>query len=107
MKKYSNLEELLDKTGNKIEIGSYIVYGHALGRCAALKFGKVIDIEFQTDNFPQYPTHVRISVIGIDDEAHWSKPHLTKRGFLGFPERIIVLPVDKLPEYAKELLKNI
>ncbi len=42
------MKKIYDKSGREINIGDYIVYGLALGRCAALRFGKVLDIKFKT-----------------------------------------------------------
>ena len=35
---------IYDKIGQPINIGDTIAYGHALGRCAALQLGRVLDI---------------------------------------------------------------
>ena len=87
-----------DKTGNQeILVGSYIVYGHAMGRCAGLKFGKVIKVDDKD----------RYHVIGVDDDWIRQRIELTKKGILQFPERIIVLPFEMLPDYAQELLGEI
>jgi len=87
-----------DKTGrSEIIVGSYIVYGHALGRCAGLKFGKIVKIDRHNDE-------ERYWVLGVDDDWYpGSKPELSKIGRLQFPERIIVLSFSMLPEYAQEL----
>lgn len=87
-----------DKTGKQeIISGSYIVYGHALGRCAGLKFGKVIKVDEKN----------RYHVIGVDDDWKYQQPELSKKGILQFEERIIVLPFDMLPDYAQKLLQDI
>lgn len=96
-----------DKAGREITIGAYIVYGHALGRCAGLQFGRVLNIK-HTGEGKQNPwddSPWRITVIGVDDHGYgWQKePELNRRkGTLMFPERIIVL--DTLPEKVKTLL---
>ena len=38
-----------DKTGTEIKEGDFIVYGHALGRCAGLRIGKVLAIKHHAD----------------------------------------------------------
>lgn len=91
-----------DKTEKiEIEVGSYIVYGHALGRCAGLKFGKITKID-------KYENRNRYWVIGVDDDWHpRNKASLSKQGRLQFEDRIIVLSFNMLPIYAQELLKDI
>ncbi|HBD93005.1 MAG TPA: hypothetical protein DC057_02405 [Spirochaetia bacterium] len=100
----------LDKCGNNIVSGCYIVYGHNLGRCAGLKFGKVLKVEVNEDiNFysGKIEYYYKISVIGVDDDWNFQEPKLSKKGILQFPERIIVLPFEMLPEYAQNLLKDV
>jgi hypothetical protein len=33
-----------DKSGRELEPGDFIVYGHALGRCAGLRYGVVLEV---------------------------------------------------------------
>ena len=94
-----------DKCGKEIFVGSYIVYGHNLGRCAGLKFGKIIKIEKPKSEFSDHDYN--ICVIGIDDDWGFRDASLSKRGILFYPERIIVLDFNDLPEYAQKLLVNI
>jgi hypothetical protein len=91
-----------DKTEkSEIVVGSYIVYGHALGRCAGLKFGRVVKIDTYNDYF-------RYWVIGVDDDWYpRNNAQLSKMGRLQFEDRIIVLPFEMLPIYAQELLRDI
>lgn len=91
----------IDKTQrSKIEVGSYVVYGHALGRCAGLKFGKIIKID-------ELEGAYRYFVVGVDDDWDFETPKLSKRGILQFENRIIVLPFEMLPEYAQKLLNDV
>ena len=39
-----------DKCGKVLTSGDFIVYGHALGRCAGLRYGKVIDVKFPKES---------------------------------------------------------
>lgn len=99
-------EELfpLDKCGQVIRPGSYIVYGHALGRSVGLKFGKVIHAQ---RTFATYGSDARIEVIGVDDGWKGHPALLTHKGILRYGNRVIVLPFKALPYYAQELLKEI
>ena len=40
-----NTIPIQDILGREIKAGCIIVYGHALGRCAALKIGKVLKVK--------------------------------------------------------------
>jgi hypothetical protein len=94
-----------DKCGQEIKAGDYIVYGHALGRCAALKFGKVIRV---IDRGTEAEDRFSLHVIGINDNLlSFGMVELTKRGTLLYGERIIVLPFEMLPDYAKTLLEPV
>ncbi len=97
---------ITDKIGQEIKEGSYIVYGHALGRCAALKLGLVLKVGFAKKE-GLYSKH-RITVIGTDEMRLWELnnidiPYLTKVGTLMFPDRIIILPREKIPGNILEL----
>jgi hypothetical protein len=98
---------ILDKSGNEINVGDYIVYGHNLGRCAGLKFGKIMNIDYEETGNHWQPFKFSIGVIGVDDDWNFQDARLSRKGTLQFPDRIIVLPFEKLPDYAKKLLKDI
>lgn len=102
-----------DKIGQDITEGSIIAYGHALGRCAGLRIGKVLKIKVM-GNGPWESNHYqprylyRITVLGIDDDWLHNKPKLcTNKGCLQFPSRVIVLDATKLSEKYIELLGSI
>lgn len=96
-------EPVLDKIGQPIQEGSYIVYGHALGRCAALKIGLVLKVA-KIEARRGYSNH-RITVVGVDETSHNDRRiiYLTKLGTLQFPDRAIVLPREKIPQDHLEL----
>ncbi len=96
-----------DKLGQPILPGSIIAYGHALGRCAGIRIGKVTKVAQKEDEY--YKTlHCRITVRGVDDDWESRPPQLTtKKGTLMFPERIIVLDPTKIPDTHKELLNSV
>lgn len=87
-----------DKLGQEIKIGSIIAYGHALDRCAGIRIGKVLALKEKD----------RITVMGIDDDWSFQEPKLCERkGTLQFPERIIVLKDNQVPQQYKSLLKDL
>lgn len=104
---------ILDKLGQEIIPGSLIVYGHALGRCAALRVGeviKVVEVPLTSwrDQFWRYKPEYRITVRGVNDDMWDVEGHglmLTRRlGTLMFPDRMVVLPDALVPAAYRALL---
>ncbi len=94
----------VDKTGVPITVGCWIVYGHAMGRCAGLRIGKVLGIK---DREPKWngETRVYVRVIGVDDDWGGRKATLCSReGLLEYPDRMLVLDAARVPPYAVELV---
>jgi len=99
-----------DKLGQEIKVGSYIVYGHALGRCAGLRLGKVLAINEKKD-WRWIEDRWTYTVQGVDHEWAYEKPwdfekaQLTNRkGFLAYLTRIVVLNESQVPKEIKKLL---
>lgn len=78
-----------DKIGREIKIGSIIVYGHALGRSAGLKIGKVVRINEKKRSWDDSIT-TTFSVFGVEEDFS-DKLSLSKIGTLHYSNRIIVL----------------
>lgn len=95
------VESYDDKAGHTVKVGDFIVYGHALGRCAALKFGKVLKIE--TVKTWRDEIEWRIGVRGVEEQRWCGKIELSRPGTLMFPERTI-LANDFIPQAYKDLL---
>jgi hypothetical protein len=88
-----------DALGSDVIVGDYIVYGYLVGRCAAVKFGKVLDIyktTVQAHNGPR--DDYSIKVIGAS--RGWGKDFKlgSKCGHVRFPERVAkanrIIPPD-------------
>lgn len=97
---------ILDKIGQPITEGCFIAYGHALGRCAGLRIGKVIKVGIKTVTGYYGPVehHYRITVHGVNDDWSGQPSKLcSKKGTLLFPDRIIVLSADLVPQSMKNL----
>jgi hypothetical protein len=98
----------LDKIGQPIVVGSYIAYGHALGRCAGIRVGKVLAVKYKPAADYQGPGadgEWRITVIGVDDDWDFRGVHLCERkGTLQFPSRMIVLASELVPARFRELM---
>lgn len=100
---------IVDKVGQKIEVGSLVVYGHALGRCAGLRIGKVLRIEEAKKGYSSWdgdtPEGVKITVWGIDDDWDHKEIKLcSTRGTLFFPNRILVLDESAVRQDFRDLL---
>lgn len=105
---------MIDKVGTEITAGCFIVYGHALGRSAALRFGRVeaVNVKTKKDTWDEKEHDAStITVLGIEDlwEDYEGKERLpqvaTKRSTLLFPDRVIVVPT--LPKkYLAALAKD-
>jgi hypothetical protein len=99
--------KIFDKVNQEITIGSIVAYGHALGRCAGIRIGKVLDIKTQEGRWVKEETEYRITVIGVDDDWNHKTPELCSRvGTLQFPNRMIVLDDTKVPASYKTLLDS-
>lgn len=109
------LESFQDKAGQTVSVGDFIVYGHALGQGAGLRWGRVLKIERVAH---EYDGGWRIGVQGIDtdwrdldvqrgakpeERKGWGKPELCKRGTLMFPSRILLANTFIPPEWRKML----
>ena len=103
-----------DKAGCDLFSGDFIVYGHALGRCAGLRYGVIIDIYEPKESLGWYPgknegkkkVHARIR--GVDDD--WERKDaklLSKDSTLQFGDRILRVSVNQIPEKVRDLLKKV
>lgn len=94
-----------DRLGVEVSPGCFIAYGHALGRCAGLRIGKVLAVK-PAD--PYSYSKWRITVRGVDDDWSHVPPKLCSRnGTLQFPERMVVLNGDNLPDIYLKLLADV
>ena len=99
-----------DKMGDDILPGSIIVYGHALGRCAGLRIGKVLATESKKEKSPwtdSERTVHRITVWGVDDDSNREPTLLSKKSTLFYPERCIVLDTIRVKPKIKALLDTV
>ena len=96
--------EVFDKLGQPIEVGAVIAYGHALGRCAALRIGRVLAVSKRPQGCGA-DSDCRIKVQGIDDDWRSQKPTLCARaGTLMFSQRVICIPPSIVPDSVKQLI---
>lgn len=97
---------LTDKIGYPIVVGDWIAYGHALGRCAGLRIGKVLKITERKAAWTRERTW-SITVIGVNDDWSFKDPGVCSRvGTLMFPNRTIVLKPEQVPARYVELINE-
>jgi hypothetical protein len=102
-------KEVRDKLGVPITPGVFIAYGHALGRCAGLRIGKVLAVKEREKTYGN-DNGVSITVWGVDDEWEglYDSVSLCKsKGTLMFPSRIVVIPRKGIPKEYLALLDPI
>jgi hypothetical protein len=105
-----------DKSGRLIQPGDLIVYGHALGRCAGLQYGKVLAVNWKDERVYDYRTNKwdedarvpHFTVQGVDQDWSHEEPKLLKRkGTLQFGDRILVVEREQVPMTVLELLDSV
>jgi hypothetical protein len=115
----ANAIPINDFMGQPMRVGQIIVYGHALGRCAALKVGKIMKLS--AEKKPAYYQNgedrieYRITVQGVEyvhtyDQAtdtHGMKWELCRKGILQFPDRCKVVHDHEVPAEIKTLLDEV
>jgi len=106
-------EKFLDKSGRQIFPGDYIIYGHALGRCAGLQYGRVLEVipAVRGDRYAHsFGICAKIKVRGVNAHDNWfgytkqangymvGKVELLKPGTLAFPSRVLKIEMYQIPE---------
>lgn len=97
-----------DKAGTVLVPSDLIVYGHALGRSAGLRYGKVLAIvegccyDLHGTKSPK----IKIQVIGVCDD--WDDPPslLLKESVLEFSKRVLRVTKDQIPSNILSLLEG-
>lgn len=111
-------ERFTDKTGREVLPGDYIVYGHALGRCAGLQYGRVVAVLPPTRD-PHMGVCAKIRVRGVDAHDNWlgyskanrgykaDEVELLKPGTLSYPSRVLRVEPYQIPERVRLLLEQV
>lgn len=107
----------VDKFGQAVVPGAYIAYGHNLGRCAALRIGKVLAITWKKEtrydySIGEHGEHVtklvpHFSVWGVEETWEGKLEPCMKRGTLQFHDRLLVLPKRMVPVEYLAILEPI
>jgi hypothetical protein len=111
-------EKFIDKAGREVLPGDYIIYGHALGRCAGLQYGRVVAVIPPAGD--QYRgVCAKIRVRGVDANDNWlgysgygsgwraGELELLKPGTLSFPSRVLKVEPHQIPEAIWKLLDQV
>jgi len=97
---------MFDIVGQEIKVGDYIIYAYNLSRSAALKFGRVVAFQEPKEDVCRKEPWI---VVGGVERWSWRNEWKlqSRHGFLQFPERIIVIRPEQVPQQAFMLLKDI
>jgi hypothetical protein len=97
--------EFKDKADRVVNPGDLIVYGHNLGRCASLQYGKVVKVQMGSTHRGSQPV-VKIRVQGVD--SNWrSEVRLMNQSVLQFSERTLKVTRDQVPKFVLDLLDQV
>ena len=102
-----------DKAGYDLKPGDFIIYAHALGRCASLQYGVVLEVlpnkgnEFDYSDPPR--PKLRVQGVELDDNWEWIEEHraekcgitfkaprLLKPSILSFPSRVLRIQKEQV-----------
>lgn len=100
------MKEYKDKSGRELKVGDYIIYGSLLGRCAGLKYGKILELTKAKESSyrSQYEGPLKLKVVSVDDNWSHRGPELCKPGYLEFSERILKIQRNQIPEQILTML---
>lgn len=102
-------EQALDKSGRPISVGDLVIYGHALGRCAALQYGKILAIKWKEGYDRSKRASFTVQGVGLSDNGTHSShsASMLQKGTLQFGSRILVITRDQVPAKVLALLDEV
>ncbi|MBP9757241.1 MAG: hypothetical protein KBD06_01440 [Candidatus Pacebacteria bacterium] len=101
-----------DKANVEVAPGDLIIYGHALGRCAGIRFGKVLALAEHPksewgSNHKTGDRDCKLRIIGVDDDWSHEEPKLlSKASVIAFGSRVLKLHPDQVPKLLADLLNT-
>lgn len=100
------MKDYTDKSGRELQVGDYIIYGSLLGRCAGLKYGKIMELtEAKVDTWKtEHEGRLKIKIVSVNDNWSHLEPELCKPGYLEFSERILKITKSQIPVVVLYLL---
>jgi hypothetical protein len=99
-----------DKSGRELQVGDIIAYGHALGRCPGIRYGKVLGFKEGKDITSYSYTDkkaVKVMVQGVDDDWPREAPKLATPSVLNFSSRILKVTPDQVSPKILALLEKV
>ncbi len=102
------MTQFLDKAGFELKTGDYIIFGHALGRCPGLRYGKVLAITEGREGYNKIIPKIKVQ--GVDSNDNWDttrSPTLCRSSTLSFPSRILKIDESQMPKNVLDLLRPI
>lgn len=97
--------KFIDKAGREIKAGDLIVYGHNLGRCAGLRYGRVVAVTLSKEE--RYRDRIpKLRIRAVDDD--WGCKDvslLAKDSFLSYGNRVLKVTEDQIPSEVLALLR--
>lgn len=102
----------VDKSGRILLLGDLIVYGHAIGRSAALRYGKILRVNAAKLDVYGRLASPTLTVWGVnDDGAEWDPDLpptlLSKSSTLSYPRRVQKIPDGCVPPAVLALLLSV
>jgi hypothetical protein len=95
-----------DKSGRELQAGDLIVYGHLLGRCAGLQYGKVLEAKTARRSSWDKTMVERVRIRGVGSD--WREPKLLSRdSTLSFGDRILKLWREQVEPRVLNLLDGV
>jgi len=95
-----------DRTGTLIEVGDIVLYAHNLDRSAGLQWGKVVALDYGDDRY-KFPRGVRVHVRGVSEYSSRPPTLLLRVGRLQYPDRVVVIPLPRVPVAIGDLLRGV
>lgn len=96
-----------DKAGKELKAGDLIVYGHNLGRCAGLQYGKVIGITETKPRWSDDEPKVKLKVVGVNSDWTWEGAKAQRASCLEFESRVLKINRDQIPADILKILDSI
>lgn len=92
-----------DKNGTALQAGDLIIYGHALGRCAGIQYGKVLGVLPGKEDAPS-----KLKVRGVDsnDNMDHERPDYAKTERAMEQKRLQTNPEETWVIWSPKLLKT-
>lgn len=98
-----------DLTEREIFVGDYIVYSALWGRCAVLKYGKVVGLVEKKHEWRADEIEYKAKVVTVDRDHNdqWRAQANGRPITLGFLDRMMVVSPDQVPGEARAVIDGV